>query len=169
MLYIFARSPTNSCGAKLEHSSFILPRTLTFVLEWRGGQPDSQKCYTHPCCPPYPCRGPAFGCDIWKSSYLCRLFGTRSVLAQNFLVMKFIHCYFGQFEYGKAEIDRTIDDYFRFFFFNWYEIFCYDVPVECGGSYNEFFARVGFVTSSRTIRFRRLSIVFPNTMLFRFL
>ena len=36
MLYIFARSPTNSWSAKLEHSSFILPRTLAFVLEQRG-------------------------------------------------------------------------------------------------------------------------------------
>ena len=32
-----------------------------------------------------------------------------------------------------------------------------------------FFSRVGFVTSSRSIRLRRLSIVFPNSILFKFL
>ena len=45
-------------------------------------------------------------------------FGTRSILVQNFLVLEFVHGYFGQFQNTEAQIDRSIDDYFRFLFSN---------------------------------------------------
>ena len=138
MLYILARSPTNSCGAKLEHSSFILPRTLAFVLEWRGWSIVRSVICIHVVRHILVEVGRL---DVmYKRVRICvGQFGTRSVLAQNFLVMEFIHCYFWQFKYAKPEIDRSIDDYFWFLFFNWYEIICDDVPVECGRSGNELF------------------------------
>ena len=60
-------------------------------------------------------------------------FCTRSVLAQNLLVMAFIHSYVLKFQNTEAQIDRSIDEYFLFLFSTRYKISCDDTPVECGG------------------------------------
>ena len=83
--------------------------------------------------------------------------------------MEFVHGYFGQFQNIEAQIDRSADDYFRFLFCRRYKILVDDIPVEWGGLALSFFARVGLVISSRSILLRKLSMVFPKTILLRFL
>ena len=61
-------------------------------------------------------------------------FGTRSVLAQNFLVMEFVHCFFLSIPKYKSP-DRSVDrQLFLVSVSNRYKIFCDDVPMERGGS-----------------------------------
>ena len=79
--------------------------------------------------------------------------------------MESVHGYFGQFQNTEAQIDRSIDDYFWFLLSNRYEIVANNVPVECGGSSYEFFARVGLVTSRGPLFYGGI----PNTILLRFL
>ena len=52
---------------------------------------------------------------------------------QNFLVMEFVHCDFGQFQNTEAQIDRSVDDYFWFLLSYRYEIFSDNVPGKCSG------------------------------------
>ena len=45
-------------------------------------------------------------------------FSTRSILAQNFLGMEFVHGICLQVQNTEAQIDRLVDDCFRFLFYN---------------------------------------------------
>ena len=74
--------------------------------------------------------------------------------------MEFVHGYFGQFQNTEGQIDRSVDDYFRFLFCHRYKILVDDIPVEGGGLAIGIFAPVRLVTSSRFIRLRRLFMVF---------
>ena len=58
-------------------------------------------------------------------------------------VMEFVHCDFRKFQNTEAQIDGSVDDYFRFLLSNRYEIVTGNVPMECGGF------RYGFLCTSR--------------------
>ena len=116
-----------------------------------GAQPDSRTCHTRRCCRPCLCTGRAFRYVYQRVSIGVGQFSTRSVLAQNFLVMEFVHGYFWQFQNTEAQIDRSVDDYFGF---------CCLIDTRFSVMMSQwsvvgldmiFFTRVGFITFPRSI------------------
>ena len=83
-------------------------------------------------------------------------FSTRSIPAQNFFVMEFVHGYFWQFQNTEAQIDRSVGDYFRFCILTDTRFSLMISQWSVVGLAMRFFAGVELVTSSRSILLRRV-------------